>query len=101
MTFETIKTEIHGRVALVRLDRPAALNALNDQLIAELETALAAFEVNDGIGCVVITGSEKAFAAGADIKEMRDKTGVGAYLEDFLGRWDAVARARKDRKSVV
>lgn len=95
MTFETIKTEIHGRVALVRLDRPAALNALNAQLIAELDTALAGFETNDGIGCVVITGSEKAFAAGADIKEMRDKTGVSAYLEDFLGRWDAVARARK------
>ena len=95
MSFETIKTETHGRVALVRLDRPTALNALNAQLIAELETALAGFETNDGIGCVVITGSEKAFAAGADIKEMRDKTAVDAYLEDFLGRWDAVARARK------
>lgn len=95
MTFETIQTEIHGRVALVRLHRPTALNALNVQLIAELETALAGFESDDGIGCVVITGSEKAFAAGADIKEMRDKTAVTAYLEDFLGRWDAVARARK------
>ena len=95
MSFQTIQTETHGRVALVRLDRPAALNALNAQLIAELETALSDFDADEGIGCVVITGSEKAFAAGADIKEMRDKTGVGAYLEDFLGRWDAVARARK------
>ncbi len=95
MSFQTIQTETHGRVALVRLNRPAALNALNAQLIAELEIALSGFDADDGIGCVVITGSDKAFAAGADIKEMRDKTGVGAYLEDFLGRWDAVARARK------
>lgn len=95
MTYETIQTETHRRVALVRLHRPEALNALNAQLIAELDTALAGFEADDGIGCVVITGSEKAFAAGADIKEMRDKTAVTAYLEDFLGRWDTVARARK------
>jgi enoyl-CoA hydratase len=95
MTYETIQTETHGRVALVRLHRPEALNALNAQLIAELDTALAGFEADDGIGCVVITGSEKAFAAGADIKEMRDKTAVTAYLGDFLGRWDTVARARK------
>ena len=95
MTYETIQTETHGRVALVRLHRPEALNALNAQLISELDTALAGFEADDGIGCVVITGSEKAFAAGADIKEMRDKTAVTAYLGDFLGRWDTVARARK------
>ena len=95
MTFETLRIETHGRVALVRLHRPEALNALNTQLIAELDTALAGFEADAGVGCVVITGSEKAFAAGADIKEMRDKSAVTAYLEDFLGRWDAVARARK------
>jgi enoyl-CoA hydratase len=81
MTFETLRIETHGRVALVRLHRPEALNALNTQLIAELDTALAGFEADAGVGCVVITGSEKAFAAGADIKEMRDQT--------------AVARARK------
>ena len=95
MTFDTLRIETHGRVALVRLHRPEALNALNAQLIAELDTALTGFEADDGVGCVVITGSEKAFAAGADIKEMCDKTAVSAFLEDFLGRWDAVARARK------
>lgn len=95
MTFDTLRIETHGRVALVRLHRPEALNALNAQLIAELDTALTGFEADDGVGCIVITGSEKAFAAGADIKEMCDKTAVSAFLEDFLGRWDAVARARK------
>ncbi len=95
VSYETIETERHGRVALVRLNRPQALNALNAQLIAELDAALMAFDADDGIGCVVLTGSEKAFAAGADIKEMKDKSFVDAFLGDFLGRWDAVARARK------
>jgi len=95
LAFETIKPEIHDRVALIRLDRPEALNALNARLVSELDEALAGFDTDDNIGCIVITGSEKAFAAGADIKEMRDKTAVGAFLEDFLARWDAVARARK------
>ncbi len=95
MIFETLKIEIHDRVALVRLNRPEALNALNQQLIAELDEALTAFEADPGIGCVVLTGSEKAFAAGADIKEMRDKSYVDALLQDFISRWDCVARARK------
>jgi len=95
MSYETIEIETHGRVALVRLNRPQALNALNAQLIGELDCALMGFEADAGIGCVVITGSEKAFAAGADIKEMADKTFADAFLGDFIGRWDAVARARK------
>ena len=95
MIFETLKIEIHDRVALVRLNRPDALNALNQQLIAELDQALTAFEADPAIGCVVLTGSEKAFAAGADIKEMRDKSFVDALLQDFISRWDCVARARK------
>jgi enoyl-CoA hydratase len=93
--FETLKIELHDRVALVRLNRPDALNALNQQLIAELDQALTAFEANPAIGCVVLTGSDKAFAAGADIKEMRDKSFVDALLQDFISRWDCVARARK------
>ncbi|WP_442754218.1 enoyl-CoA hydratase [Methylocystis sp. JAN1] len=95
MSYETIEVETHGRVGLVRLNRPQALNALNAQLISELDCALASFENDDGIGCVVIAGSEKAFAAGADIKEMKDKSFADAFLGDFIGRWDTVARARK------
>jgi enoyl-CoA hydratase len=93
--FETLKIETHDRVALVRLNRPEALNALNQQLIGELDQALTAFEADPTIGCIVLTGSEKAFAAGADIKEMRDKSFVDALLQDFISRWDCVARARK------
>jgi len=95
VSYTTIETETHGRVGLVRLNRPEALNALNARLIAELEEALSAFEADEAIGCVVLTGSAKAFAAGADIKEMREKSFAEAYLEDFIGRWDSVARARK------
>jgi enoyl-CoA hydratase len=95
MSYETIEVETHGRVALVRLNRPQALNALNALLISELDCALTGFEKDAAIGCVVLTGSEKAFAAGADIKEMADKTFADAFLSDFIGRWDAVARGRK------
>ncbi len=95
MTFRTIEIERHGRAMVLRLNRPEALNALNAELIAEIDAALSDSENDPEIGCVVLTGSEKAFAAGADIKEMRDKNFVEAFLEDFLGRWDAVARARK------
>ncbi len=95
MSFRTIEIERHGRTTLIRLNRPEALNALNAELIAELNVALSDTDVDPEIGCVVLTGSEKAFAAGADIKEMREKNFAEALLEDFLGRWDAVARARK------
>ena len=95
MTYQNIIVETKGKVGLVRLNRPAALNALNAALISELSTALDAFEADDGINCMVITGSEKAFAAGADIKEMQSKTFMQAYKEDFIGSWDRVARTRK------
>jgi enoyl-CoA hydratase len=95
MAYETIVAETKGRVGLVRLNRPNALNALNAQLIGELGQALDAFEDDAGVGCIVITGSDKAFAAGADIKEMQAKTYMDAYKEDFISRWDRLSRVRK------
>ena len=80
MAFENILVETRGRVGLVTLNRPEALNALNDALIGELLAALDAFEADADVGAIVITGSEKAFAAGADIKEMAELTFVEAYL---------------------
>lgn len=95
MTYQTIIAETRGRVGLVTLNRPQALNALNGQLIDELSVALDGFEADAAIGCIVITGSEKAFAAGADIKEMQSKSYMEAYLGDFIANWDRVARCRK------
>src|SRR5262249_44677812 len=90
-----IIVETKGRVGIIRLNRPAALNALNAALIGELRQALDAFEADAGIGCIVITGSEKAFAAGADIKEMAAKTFHEAFMGDFVADWDRIAHARK------
>ena len=101
MAYETIIAETKGRVGLIRLNRPNALNALNAQLIDELSQALDAFEDHPGIGCIVITGSDKAFAAGADIKEMQSKTYMQAYKEDFISAWDRVARCRKPTIAAV
>jgi enoyl-CoA hydratase len=95
MAFETILTETRGRVALITLNRPKALNALNTQLLSELSEALAAFDADPGIGAIVVTGSEKAFAAGADIKEMQTKTYQEAFLGDFFAGWNNVGRVRK------
>jgi enoyl-CoA hydratase len=95
MTYENILVEIHDAVGLIRLNRPQALNALNAALITELGQALQAFDQDRNIGAVVITGSEKAFAAGADIKEMASKSFIEAYLGDFLTSWDKVANQRK------
>jgi enoyl-CoA hydratase len=95
MPYANILVETHGRVALIRLNRPQALNALNTPLIDELNLALASAERDAGIGAIVLTGSEKAFAAGADIKEMQSKSFVDAYLEDFITTWEGVARLRK------
>jgi enoyl-CoA hydratase len=100
-TYETIQTETHGKVGLIRLHRPAALNALNSQLIAEVTKVIDGFEADPAIGCIVITGSEKAFAAGADIKEMQSKSFMQAYMEDFIGPWDRVARCRKPTIAAV
>ena len=90
-----IVAERHGRVGLVRLNRPAALNALCDQLMAELGAQLLAFDRDDGIGAVVLTGSDKAFAAGADVREMRDRTYPDVFLHDFLGEWETVRQVGK------
>jgi enoyl-CoA hydratase len=95
MAYSNIIVDTRSDVGLITLNRPAALNALNGALIGELSAAIDAFEADDAIGCIVITGSEKAFAAGADIKEMQTKTYMQAYKEDFIGSWDRVARARK------
>ncbi|MGR7995907.1 enoyl-CoA hydratase [Xanthobacter sp. ZOL 2024] len=95
MAYETILVETHERVGLIRLNRPKALNALNGQIISEINAALDAFEADKGIGCIVITGSEKAFAAGADIKEMHDLTYPESYDSDFITSWERVSRARK------
>jgi enoyl-CoA hydratase len=95
VTYETIITETRGRVGLVTLNRPQALNALNSTLVRELNAALEAFDADRGIGCIVITGSERAFAAGADIKEMSSLTYPDTYLDDFITSWDRVAARRK------
>ncbi|MCA1953188.1 MAG: enoyl-CoA hydratase [Hyphomicrobiales bacterium] len=94
-SYETILVETQGRVGLIRLNRPQALNAVNAQMIDELDRALSAFEADRGIGAIVLTGSEKAFAAGADIKAMADLTYPESYLQDFGSGPDRVARVRK------
>src|SRR6201996_5049888 len=94
-TYETIIVETRGKVGLIRLNRPQALNALNRALVADLSHALDAFEADPNIGCMVITGSDKAFAAGADIKEMAEKTFTDAYLGDFAANWDRASTVRK------
>ncbi|GAA4127950.1 enoyl-CoA hydratase [Aminobacter aganoensis] len=101
MAYETIIVETRGKVGLITLNRPKALNALNTQVLGELLAATAAFEADHGIGAIVITGSEKAFAAGADIKEMQAKTYVEAYLEDFFSGWEAFTRNRKPMIAAV
>ena len=95
MTTETIIVTTKGRVGIITLNRPQALNALNGTLIKELNAALDAFEADAGIGAIVITGSEKAFAAGADIKEMQAKTFQEVYGEDFISSWERITRCRK------
>jgi enoyl-CoA hydratase len=95
MAYETLLVETRGKVGLITLNRPSALNALNSKLIAEMNTVLDQWEADERIGCIVITGSDKAFAAGADIKEMSSKSFMEAYKGDFIGTWDRVARVRK------
>jgi enoyl-CoA hydratase len=95
MTFETILTETQAAVGIVTLNRPKALNALNGQLIAELNTALDAFDADQNIRCIIITGSERAFAAGADIREMKDFTTDSANKADFLKPYDHVVVIKK------
>ena len=93
-TYETIRVEQRERVALVTIDRPEALNALSLQVMRDLTDATAALDADRGTGCIVITGSERAFAAGADIKEMQSQSYVEMYLEDWFAGWEALARVR-------
>lgn len=96
MPYENILVETRGRVGLLTLNRPKALNALCAALIEEMGRALDTFEDDDEVGCIVITGSEKAFAAGADIKEMSGRTYMDVYLQDFITKgWQRVTKCRK------
>jgi len=95
MAYDTITTEKRADVALITLNRPDALNALNAQLVDELIDAVQGFDADDAIGCMVLTGSEKAFAAGADIKDMQPKSYMDAYKEDLFERVNRIAEARK------
>ena len=95
MSHQHIIVETKGRVGIIRLNRPQALNALNIKLMEELAAAIDVFDADANIGCLLITGNEKAFAAGADIKEMADRTFIEAFLNNFAGTWDHAAHARK------
>jgi len=92
---EMIEVETHGAVGLIRLNRPQALNALCDALMAELGAQLLDFDADPDIGAIVITGSDKAFAAGADIKEMQSRTYPAVLHDDFIAKWETVLRVRK------
>ncbi len=93
--YDTILVSTKGKVGIITLNRPHALNALNAELIGEVNRALDGFEADSGIGCIVITGNDKAFAAGVDIKEMHQKTFVEAYGSDFLAPFDRISNCRK------
>jgi len=95
MAYENILTETHDNVGLIRLNRPQALNALNATLVADLNHALKAFADDDAIGAIVLTGSDKAFAAGADIKEMQSRTFADVYRNDFIKSWEYISTVRK------
>ena len=95
MAFETIKTETNGRVGIITLNRPKALNALNTQLMNEAVQAAQDFDADAKVGAIILTGSEKAFAAGADIKEMQPLSYVDALGQDFFAGWDALTRIKK------
>ena len=97
-TYSLILTEVHERVGLVRLNRPEARNALNNTLLAELMDALAVFDADETIGAIVITGDERAFAAGADIKEMQSLSAVEMLLRDNIAQFD---RLRQIKKPVI
>lgn len=96
MSYQTILTEIEGKVATITLNRPEVLNALNDQLMDELGDALLGFDADDNIACIILTGSEKAFAAGADIATMAKYGFKEVYRDDFITRnWETMRKVRK------
>lgn len=93
-SYENILTETRGRVGVITLNRPKALNALNDATMREVVAAATAFDADAGVGAIVLTGSEKAFAAGADIKEMSSQTYDSMYAADWFAHWDNLTRLR-------
>ena len=95
MAYENILVTSDDRVGIITINRPQAMNALNSTVIAEINAALDVFEKDPNIGCMLITGSEKAFAAGADIKEMQNLSFPSTYLDDFITQWDGIAMRRK------
>ncbi|MFA1622262.1 enoyl-CoA hydratase [Rhizobium mongolense] len=95
MAYETLIVETRGNVGLITLNRPQALNALNTTVLKELKQAFADFHDNEAIGAIVLTGSERAFAAGADIKEMQPLQFADMYKAEFISGWDEIAKARK------
>ncbi|MFI6775840.1 enoyl-CoA hydratase [Nocardia sp. NPDC050412] len=99
--FETILLERKGRVGWITLNRPKALNALNAQVLDDVIAALDELEHDDAIGAIVITGSERAFAAGADIKEMQPKSYMDMFMNDYFARWDRLAQFRKPTIAAV
>jgi enoyl-CoA hydratase len=101
MSFETILVEVRDRVALITLNRPDALNALNETVMHEVVDACEQFDVDPAIGCIVITGSAKAFAAGADVKEMQPQSYLEMYMRDWFGVWDRLAAVRTPTVAAV
>ncbi|MBA8819392.1 enoyl-CoA hydratase [Ochrobactrum sp. P6BS-III] len=102
MSYENILVTVEGQVGIITLNRPEALNALNRQLTAELSEAAATFDADPAIGAIVITGSDRAFAAGADIKEIKDKTFAEVYEEQLItSTWEGLARVRKPTIAAV
>ena len=95
MSYESIVVETHGRVGLIRLNRPQRMNALNDALAAELAAALGAFDADAGIGAIVVTGNDKAFAAGADIGAMAEWSYQKVYADNYITSWESVRHTRK------
>ncbi|MBX9869049.1 MAG: enoyl-CoA hydratase/isomerase family protein, partial [Burkholderiaceae bacterium] len=96
MDYQNILVEVKDKVGIITLNRPKALNALNDQLIDEVGAALKAFDANPDIGCMILTGSEKAFAAGADIGAMANYSYMDAYKGDYITRnWEQIRQVRK------
>jgi enoyl-CoA hydratase len=95
VTYETILVEVRDAVTLIRLNRPQALNALNSQVLADLTAAFAVFDADASQNCAVLTGSEKAFAAGADIKEMQAQSFADMYASNFFAGWERVTATRK------
>lgn len=98
---ESVMVELRGRVGWITINRPKALNALNAEVIDKIDNALQKFSVDPAVGCIVLAGSEKAFAAGADLKEVQGHVFPDTYLENFLASWDCIARFRKPMVAAV